>query len=1050
MKHFYSFKTGWLRWFCLYLLLALPGIGMAQSVTLTPQTPGDPQDFGSVPVGTASASKAYNVTGSGLTSGVTIDIPGSFEGSTDNVNFSTFRITIPRSGNSASGTIYLRYKPAMVTSDTTIVFATTVRKLISYSSSPPIALVGQGVAGNPTITVTPTALGFGNQVVNTQSGPMSVTVNGTSLTAAIAVTAPVGFQVSTNQATYTSSVSLTPTNGSVNTTVYVVFRPTAVQNYVDQVTFTSTNATAQNVSVSGIGILPTPVLTVNPATLPNFGSVVVGATGTTTATFTVTGQSLQGNVTVTPPAGFRIRTGANVFSTNAITLTPTNGTLASTSVDVRFTPIAAQTYSSAVSVTTPNSSGSTPVVTQSVAVSGTGTPTTGTPALNVSPGVLNFGAVTSSGSASTLTFDVSGTDLTADIVLTPSATSMVFRNASAGGGFSNSPLTLTRTNGTVATQTIEVKLVPTVPKGNYSEQVNVTSGTATTSVNVKATNHSGAVSDITVSSPPTNDFAFVTRPNTVSASQAYLLAATNLLQPLVVAPTGPNAAYFQVSSDNKTFFSQLSFSPDAQGNVTQRPVYVRFVPNNNPVTVTAIIGNVSAPAPKGDVSVTGISEPTIRLSRAIGPFPNYIVKGTHSDPVAVRVDGFLLSDKVDVQFPADADDPVRNPAQTPQYEFSLDNGATYVQMTTLTPDANGNFSKDLLVRFAPVRVGNAAQEMQFRNVNFSSGNYFVLPSGFGRVSGFGIATKPTAQSTATVTRAAGGASATIVFNLTSPPTGASYGQNRLVIASTTYSQLPTRLFPLNKSNFDPGTTDANNAHQFGTGTAIESSTGTYVVFSAASNNFTVSNLDPNLQYHFFAFEFNDDGVLNAENYLVPNNQALAPLPVELLAFAAQRHGQQVDLAWATASEKGSRSFEVQRSTDGIQFSALLSKAAQGSTSARTDYAATDHRPLPGLSYYRLKLIDLDGTVGYSPVVAVPGDGQVAIGIFPNPTTGKVTIRLPEGLAAAPRVRISDLMGRLVLEQVLPATGEVDLGALPVGTYLVNVGGQQVHTRLVKY
>lgn len=1035
------------------MLLALPGLGVAQTVSLTPNPAGSPQDFGSVPVGNTSASKAYITSGSNLVNNLIIAIPASFEGSTDNTTFSASSIMLvpDGSGNVPSTAIYLRFKPT-TTGTVKLGFRATTdnASFTPINSSPPIVITGSGAPGSPKITVSPTALGFGNQVVNTQSGPMSVTVNGTSLTAAIAVTAPVGFQVSTDQVTYTSSASLTPTNGSVNTTVYVVFRPTAVQNYVDQVTFTSTNATAQNVSVSGTGILPTPVLTVNPATLPNFGSVVVGATGTTTATFTVTGQSLQGDVTVTPPAGFRIRTGANVFSTNAITLTPTNGTLASTSVDVRFTPIAAQTYSSAVSVTTPNSSGSTPVVTQSVAVSGTGTPTTGTPALNVSPSVLNFGAVTSSGSASTLTFDVSGTDLTADIVLTPSATSMVFRNASAGGAFSNSPLTLTRTNGTVATQTIEVKLVPTVLQGNYSERVDVTSGTAATLVKVKATNHSGAVSDISVSSPPTNDFTFVTRPNTVSASQAYLLAATNLLQTLVVAPTGPNAAYFQVSSDNVTFSSQLSFSPDAQGNVTQRPVYVRFVPNNNPVTVTANISNVSAPAPELDVSVTGISEPTIRLSRAIGTFPNYIVKGTHSDPVAVRVYGFLLSDKVDVRFPADADDPVRNPAQTPQYEFSLDNGATYVQMTTLTPDANGNFSKDLLVRFAPVRVGNAAQEMQFRNVNFSSGNYFVLASGFGRVSGFGIATKPTAQSTATVTRAAGGASATIVFNLASPPTGASYGQNRLVIASTTYSQLPTRLFPLNKSNFDPGTTDANNAHQFGTGTAIESSTSTYVVFSAASNNFTVSNLDPNLQYHFFAFEFNDDGVLNAENYLVPNNQALAPLPVELLAFAAQRHGQQVDLTWATASEKGSRSFEVQRSTDGIQFSALLSKAAQGSTSARTDYAATDHRPLPGLSYYRLKLIDLDGTVGYSPVVAVPGDGQVAIGIFPNPTTGKVTIRLPEGLAAAPRVRISDLMGRLVLEQVLPAAGEVDLGALPVGTYLVNVGGQQVHTRLVKY
>ena len=90
-------------------------------------------------------------------------------------------------------------------------------------------------------------------------------------------------------------------------------------------------------------------------------------------------------------------------------------------------------------------------------------------------------------------------------------------------------------------------------------------------------------------------------------------------------------------------------------------------------------------------------------------------------------------------------------------------------------------------------------------------------------------------------------------------------------------------------------------------------------------------------------------------------------------------------------------------------------------------------------------------MAYSPVVSVQSDGLAAISIYPNPTAGKVTISLPAALAAsAPRVRISDLMGRVVQEVSLPASGEIDLGALPVGTYLLNVGGQQVRSRVVKY
>ncbi|AMJ65074.1 hypothetical protein AXW84_06250 [Hymenobacter sp. PAMC 26628] len=213
----------------------------------------------------------------------------------------------------------------------------------------------------------------------------------------------------------------------------------------------------------------------------------------------------------------------------------------------------------------------------------------------------------------------------------------------------------------------------------------------------------------------------------------------------------------------------------------------------------------------------------------------------------------------------------------------------------------------------------------------------------------------------------------------------------------------------------------------------------------------MTNLDPTATYKVYAFEYNNDGVLAAENYLVPNNQPLAPLPVELLSFTAQLRNKQVNLNWVTASEKNSRSFDVQRSSNGQTFTTVLTKAAQGNTSARTTYDAVDRQPLPGVSYYRLKQIDIDGKVAYSPTLSVQNDGAVDITIYPNPTAGKVTITLPAALAAsAPRVRISDLMGRVVQEVSLPASGEIDLAGLPVGTYLLNVGGQQVRSRVVKY
>ncbi|MCB2377376.1 T9SS type A sorting domain-containing protein [Hymenobacter sp. BT635] len=1036
--------------FLLLLLLALPFVGRAQSLTVSPVTSvAAPDEYGSVAVGSVSSpARQYTVTGTDLVGSITASFStaAGFEGSADGVTFSS-SVSLPAAG----GTLFVRFRPTFI--GTTSVSQTSGRIIVTGSDadfnnySRNIFVRGTGVAGTPTISVTPDARIFAPTTVNTASAPQAVVVDASSLTAPIIVTAPTGYEVSNsgvNGGAYSTSLSLPQTGGSVNTTVNIRFVPTQAITYDNvNVTFASTGAVTKNVAVSGTGTLPPPVLTATPGTLADFGQVTVGSSSTIIRSFTVSGQNLQGPVTITPPAGFRIRTGTNFFSTSAITLTPTNGTLANTTIDVRFNPTVVQQYASDITVASTNAAN------QLVRVTGEGTASSGQPIVNLDPASINFGTITSSGGTSVRSFEISGTDLQSAIVLTPSVSNIQIRNASAGGTFSSSPLTINQFGGTVASQIIEVRLVPLVGQGNFNERIDVTSTGVVTAVSITGTNTSGAISDISVSNPNGNEFTFVTRPTTQSVSQSYLVAGTNLIDPLIVQPIGPNAAYFQVSSDNINFVSQLSFTPDGQGNVTQRPIYVRFVPGVNAVTVSANIRNSSAPAPDFDVSVTGISEPTIRLDRGIGAFPDNIVKGTQSNPTTVRLDGFLLAGDVTLRFPPDANDPTRNPTQIPQFEFSLDGGLTYVKTATVTPDSSGNFTRNLLVRYAPTRVGNAAQELQFSNASFFGGNFFALTSGFGRTTGFGIATEPTVQSTATIVR--NGSSATITFNLSNPPAGTSYGQNRLVIASSTYKQLPTSLFPRDKQNFNPGTT-VGGAYQFGSGTAIEASSNTYVVFSAASDNFTVSNLDPNLTYYFFAFEFNNDGVLNAENYRVPNNEPQNPLPVELVSFSAKLRDNTVVLNWATASETNNRGFEVERSSDAKTFKSILFKEGAGSATTRTNYEAVDSKPLAGVSYYRLKQIDTDGTVSYSKAVVVKA-AMTDVTVYPNPTQGAdiVNVALPAGSTEGILVRITDLTGREVLETRLGSQGELNTQNLKAGTYIVIIGegAAKVSRKLVK-
>jgi hypothetical protein len=353
---------------------------------------------------------------------------------------------------------------------------------------------------------------------------------------------------------------------------------------------TSTGATTQNVGVSGTGTLPQPALTITPATL-TFPNQAVG-TNSAAQTVSVSGRNLQGNVTVTPPAGFQISTTTGLFTTSAIVLTPTNGTLAATTLNVRFSPVSAQQYTDA-----PLQFTSANAATVSTLLSGQGMAAPTGANINVDPNTVAFGTITSSGSVDTRFFQVNATGLTDNLVLTPSSANIQIRNVSAGGTFQSGALNISPVNGVVTTQTIEVKLVSMVASGSFSQTISLTSPSTTPTpptpktVTVTANNPSGTISDISLVDPATSgtDYTFVARPTTISDAKTILVSGTNLLQALIIQPMGPSAQYFQVSTTGNAndFSSQLSFTPDTQGNVTQQTVYIRFVPGTAAITTDA-------------------------------------------------------------------------------------------------------------------------------------------------------------------------------------------------------------------------------------------------------------------------------------------------------------------------------------------------------------------------------------------------------------------------------------------------------------------------------
>ena len=174
----------------------------------------------------------------------------------------------------------------------------------------------------------------------------------------------------------------------------------------------------------------------------------------------------------------------------------------------------------------------------------------------------------------------------------------------------------------------------------------------------------------------------------------------------------------------------------------------------------------------------------------------------------------------------------------------------------------------------------------------------------------------------------------------------------------------------------------------------------------------------------------------------------AALPVELTRFKATPKGSTISLDWATASEKNNDHFDVQRSTTGDAFETIGNVKGQGNSTTAHEYAFVDSRPLAGLSYYRLRQVDVDGNSDFSPVATVQSAaGQKAIA-FPNPSTGTITLPALDGPI---HYRIYNNVGQTLLSGQAIGNEQFDITKIPRGTFFLELTSQSGRTtqRLVR-
>lgn len=229
-----------------------------------------------------------------------------------------------------------------------------------------------------------------------------------------------------------------------------------------------------------------------------------------------------------------------------------------------------------------------------------------------------------------------------------------------------------------------------------------------------------------------------------------------------------------------------------------------------------------------------------------------------------------------------------------------------------------------------------------------------------------------------------------------------------------------------------GSNTATGAHKWGDG----SSTGPRSGDTKTINSYAVGLL---AQGKSFNVAYDGSGCVSLAPVVLT-----APLPVELTRFGALLQKDGVRVSWETATERNCDYFAVERSGDGRSFAEVTRVAGNGNSSAKRSYATLDVAPLPGVSYYRLRQVDLDGTAHHSPVEAVTNSGRSVAALYPNPATTEVNILFAEALSGSLDIQIMDAAGRVVWrEHREQSTGDrllrVPTAQLPAaGLYFVQV------------
>ncbi len=219
--------------------------------------------------------------------------------------------------------------------------------------------------------------------------------------------------------------------------------------------------------------------------------------------------------------------------------------------------------------------------------------------------------------------------------------------------------------------------------------------------------------------------------------------------------------------------------------------------------------------------------------------------------------------------------------------------------------------------------------------------------------------------------------------------------------------------------------------------------GTWSSYNIAMTSFGNNLLNQRTKIGAMLITASENSDLYVDNIYFSTVSTYTTLPVTLTEFVAKASSNGAVLNWKTASEDKFNGFEVEHRTDNSDFKAINGAFISG---GKNTYSYTHNNPVNGNNYYRLKMVDQDGTFEYSDIEVVQyglANADVKIQCYPNPVTEQLNISFNAYAVGEAIISLQDLQGRTINKtKVNAASGDnqavINTSSLNKGVYLVNI------------